>query len=58
MTILISQLHTRINTRGYYEQERGYLFGGLYPNAEKKVTRRFAGLYRQFDNHMSRSKSV
>jgi len=50
------QLHKKINAKGYREQERGYLFGGLYSGDVKKVTKRFKGSAREFDNQLKVGK--
>jgi hypothetical protein len=45
-----------INTRGYYEQEKQYLFPALYGN--KAVTRQTKGMYKHFHRELIKRKNL
>jgi hypothetical protein len=48
----IIALLKKIETKGFYEQERSYLFAGLY--GARPLRRRTIGLYKQWDRKIGK----
>jgi len=55
METKIIKLQSKINTSGYYEQEKAYLFSALYNNRHK-LNKNTIGMYKQFENELKRGK--
>jgi len=49
-------LHLKITSKGQREQEKGFLFSGLYPEHKKRVTKRYKGKSKEFDINYKRGK--
>jgi hypothetical protein len=44
-------IHIKINTRGFYEQEKAYLFSGLYQNSHvlnKNTVQKFENFHKKY----------
>ncbi len=50
------EIHKKINTKGYYEQEQAYLFSELYQGSAKKLNRYEFGKWKEFKNNLFRGK--